>query len=61
MTRKIIQITVSAVPDECDTLYALCDDGSLWTLWRGDLKGPKWERMSDIPQDPNPLGEQEPK
>lgn len=51
MTRKITQITVSAVPDESDIIYALCDDGSVWALWReidGNHRSP-WERMKDIP------------
>ena len=44
--RKIVQISaapVNAVPTT--EVFALCDDGSVWALWKG------WSRLPDIPQD----------
>lgn len=54
MKRKIIQ--VATTPDTVDfhaALYALCDDGTLWTM---SLSGEsneteKWEKIKDIPQE----------
>ncbi len=49
--RKIIQIAVTAVADEEDTLYALCDDGTVW--WTIPAAMP-WRKVRDIPQEEQP-------
>jgi hypothetical protein len=57
--RKIIQIEVSAVPsverhhNEWETLFALCDDGSVWRLnWPCHIENKnEWEKIKNIPQD----------
>ena len=51
-SRKIIQITATAVAGEADILYALCDDGTLWWTeprWVG--KDDVWRKVRDIPQE----------
>jgi len=48
--RKIIQVFATPATDRTKgTLFALCDDGSLWTriIYQHD----KWHRVDDIPQD----------
>ncbi len=49
MTRKIIQIAVTAIPEQSDVIYALCDDGSVWSLWLGSDPH-EWYRMKDVPE-----------
>ena len=46
MKRKIIQIIMSPV----HTIYALCEDGSMWAMYRGggDMR---WYRIENIPDD----------
>ena len=58
--RKIVQISISAVPAvqgehswwEC--LFALCDDGTVWVKdcpsWVGDEEKP-WKPVKNVPQD----------
>ena len=49
-TRKIIQIAIDPAPD-CDSapvVYALCNDGTVWS--RLDIPGKKWSQMDDVPQ-----------
>ena len=58
ISRKIIQITATAVDDiaEADILYALCDDGTVWwtrPLWAGEHD--TWRKIHDIPQEENAL------
>lgn len=54
--RKIIQVvTTSGVGTSVDPwlmTFALCDDGSLWSMghWHGETKG-TWVKEKDIPQD----------
>ena len=49
--RKIIQVTGTSGEDE--TVYALCNDGTLWSTYPVYQKGWKeWEKMPDIPQTP---------
>lgn len=54
MTRRIVQIATSAIPQfesahpSCFAVYALCDDGSLWTQAMAEKE---WLRLPDIPQD----------
>lgn len=51
--RRIIQI--AATPDTTDryvTMYALCDDGTVWNIaW--DMRGvpTKWSPVPPVPQD----------
>jgi len=54
--RKIIQITSCGVPsvpgsfsEMLFTLYALCDDGTVFRLW--DNRPDNWKRVVPIPQD----------
>ena len=52
MTRKIIQISGDSIPssdrnDTCFSVYALCDDGSLWEF---SGRPPAWHRLPDVPQ-----------
>jgi len=51
--REVIQIAVdSGAGVRSSTLFALCDDG---TIWRQDLLPNKsWRRMEDVPQDELP-------
>jgi hypothetical protein len=51
--RKVIQIAAAAygVGEQIggvDTVYALCDDGSVW--WYEFASHPEWSRMKPIPQ-----------
>ena len=48
--RKIVQIIPSSDEQE---LRALCDDGSVWTLYYDGNKSPhfQWLRYPDIPQE----------
>lgn len=54
MTRKIIQIsaTKGAYEDyDEDNVFALCDDGTLWCLWRSSEENEgKWYALPPIPQ-----------
>jgi hypothetical protein len=52
--RKIIQIAASQTESGDDiitySLYALCDDGTVWDYrWEG--MNSHWMKMADIPQD----------
>jgi hypothetical protein len=49
MTRKIIQIAIDQTNsgNYSPVIYALCDDGSLWS--RQDLPGKAWERLPGLP------------
>jgi len=51
--RKIVQIALAAIVDSDgvhrDVLYALCDDGSVWRLYRSGGEQ-RWGRQLDIPQ-----------
>ena len=49
---KIVQITsTSAIDyDDCDSVYALCDDGSVWRLTYVDNVGWQWSRMPALPK-----------
>jgi len=48
--RKVVQIATSSVPDEPDILYALCNDGTIWSLNLGARTENHWQRAKDIPQ-----------
>jgi len=65
--RTVIQIAaVSGADDDiADGVFALCDDGSIWTYWyeferigntpirvatEGDLMKGRWMRLAPIPQ-----------
>jgi hypothetical protein len=54
--RKIVQIAASAMASAddnrpSDTIYALCDDGSLWWLDFWTTSSPKcWQLVEEIPQ-----------
>ena len=52
MTRKIIQIAIDSnpTPSAAPTVYALCNDGTVWS--RIDIPSKKWSRMADVPQPP---------
>jgi hypothetical protein len=58
MTRKIVQIAAAQcwdnhVEDLDLSLYALCDDGSLWVyLWARDPEDhpDRWRQLNEIPQ-----------
>jgi hypothetical protein len=52
MDRKVIQLCVSPEfeGEVGDVLYALCDDGTVWSLWLGADK-PEWSRVNSIPQE----------
>ena len=68
--RKIIQISTTRarfgeeMDLECDRIYALCDDGTLWcvaNLYWDDLQGhtpgpetDEWQLIVDVPQVVNP-------
>jgi hypothetical protein len=50
MTRKIIQIAAtSASADTNETVYALCDDGSLWELRQYPAR---WYPVIGLPDEP---------
>ena len=48
--RKIIQISVTSPADEDypHSVYALCNDNTIWTM--ADSDHPKWSKLPDIPQ-----------
>ena len=49
MKRKVIQIATSESVSENDhvhSLYALCDDGSIFVMQGHD----KWKRIKNVPQ-----------
>ena len=50
MKRKIVQISAVPAVLSCHDggIYALCDDGSLWSC-----SSPEWQRLPDIPQEPD--------
>lgn len=53
MTRKIIQICSNFVGESYvypDSIYALCNDGTVWEL----VNGEKWKLLPEIPQDNQP-------
>jgi DNA-directed RNA polymerase alpha subunit len=50
--RKIIQISTGVLHDNIEDeimscVYALCNDGTLWSRWSGGI----WHQIEDIPQD----------
>lgn len=47
--RKPIQIAVASSDSECDAVYALCSDGTIWFFPVRD--GAVWTQMDSIPQD----------
>lgn len=49
-TRRIIQIAIDPSPDSGSTsvVYALCNDGTVWS--RVDIPGKQWSQMDDVPQ-----------
>lgn len=53
--RKPIQIafglTDYAENETTAQLVALCDDGTMWTLFGPDKNGGTWHRLPDIPQE----------
>jgi hypothetical protein len=50
MNRKIIQITAMGVTDKTETIYALCDDGSVWRLLVTARGVSNWHQLPDLPQ-----------
>lgn len=52
--RHIVQIcssgSIGDKTDEVDYIYALCDDGSLWTARSGPLTEWSWIRLPNVPQ-----------
>ncbi len=46
MKRKIIQIAYGDTKDGFLNVLALCNDGTLWELFKAD-----WVKIPDIPQD----------
>ncbi len=55
MSRKIIQIAIAATPEtrdgsEARVLYALCDDGTVWSIDRFEAQR-TWRLVEPIPQD----------
>lgn len=51
MKRKPIQIAASQ-DESSASLYALCDDGSVWEMVWANTTNPPWQRLADIPQEP---------
>jgi hypothetical protein len=50
--RKITQIAATPPADDCPpSIYALCDDGSVWDGHWGQQGTFRWSRLPDIPQD----------
>lgn len=47
--RKIIQLTATAGTNAEGELFALCDDGTVWTLTYAG----QWHEMPAIPQPPD--------
>ncbi len=58
MTRKIIQIAASENAEGGRSVFALCDDGTLWCSVSGERRWLDWQPFPEIPQ-PEPLGEDE--
>ena len=57
MQRKITQIAATAAADYPPTLYALCDDSSVWVGSSNKFSDEfHWHRLPDVPQD---AGEQD--
>jgi hypothetical protein len=56
MKRKPIQIAAIPYTElSRETLYVVCDDGSLWRVEAPQLATPRtWERLPDIPDAPDP-------
>jgi hypothetical protein len=50
MKRKVIQIAASAGTLQYNTLYALCDDGTLWRQRVNSGGDGEWEKMRGVPQ-----------
>jgi hypothetical protein len=49
MTRKVVQVACGAPNNKSgfESFYvALCDDGTVWTLWDSGA----WTQLPDIPQ-----------
>jgi hypothetical protein len=56
MTRKPIQIAAIPATDEgSELLFALCDDGSIWSIQPDQLRPDTWKRLPDIPN-AKPIG-----
>lgn len=53
MTRKIVQIAVTSAPNESDILYALCEDGTLWSVQAGHMD---WVEQLPPPSKPVKVG-----
>jgi hypothetical protein len=63
MKRKIIQVCGDSIPGseqnaQCFTLYALCDDGTVWEY--GGATSFNWNRLPMIPQDESEVTKNEP-
>jgi hypothetical protein len=52
MSRHIIQIAVGngARENFSDRLYAICNDGTVWTKF-GPLGAGPWQQVDDVPQE----------
>lgn len=50
LTRKPIQISSCIHKKGYETVFVLCDDGSVWTIsdWY-DTRNARWEKMPNIP------------
>lgn len=55
MTRKIVQIAASESGEGGRSVFALCDDDTLWCSVSGDARWLGWQLLPEIPQ-PKPLG-----
>ena len=49
MRRKAIQISTVASKGHYETLYALCNDGTIWFMESAGQS--KWVRTNDLPDD----------
>jgi len=48
--RKIIQISSSEI-DRDTTIFALCEDGTVWEAYKEVGHGYSWDKLPPIPQD----------
>jgi hypothetical protein len=57
MKRKPIQIAAIPLTEAGgrETVYALCEDGSIWRRDERLYNPTQWERVPDIPDAPDPL------
>ena len=54
MTRQILQIAATSggeFNDETESVFALCDDGTVWEVVLEARSTRRWSRLPDIPQD----------